>query len=189
MHEWGLVVGKFAPLHKGHEALITWAQARCQRVLLLSYASPEPSGCPAPLREHWLRTLFPAARTEVLDEARLQERCAARGTALRPLLADTAPGPQHWDWLAWCLVDVLGARVDAMLGSEPYVAPCAAHLSHVMGGAVAAEVFDLARQRHPISATAIRADPIAMRDWLPPVVAASWVSAAPSAPTAPAAPR
>lgn len=37
----GLVVGKFCPLHRGHEALIAFAAAGCDRLVILSYTSPE----------------------------------------------------------------------------------------------------------------------------------------------------
>ncbi|MDN5517119.1 MAG: adenylyltransferase/cytidyltransferase family protein, partial [Pseudomonas sp.] len=36
----GLVVGKFAPLHLGHEWLIRQAQQQCEQLVLLSWARP-----------------------------------------------------------------------------------------------------------------------------------------------------
>ena len=32
----GLVVGKFAPLHRGHEFLVAQAEAACERLLIVS---------------------------------------------------------------------------------------------------------------------------------------------------------
>ena len=40
----GLVVGKFAPLHLGHEWLIRQAQEQCEQLVLLSWAYPELAG-------------------------------------------------------------------------------------------------------------------------------------------------
>ena len=169
-----LVVGKFAPLHRGHEALIAHARGLSRSLLLLSYAQPEPASCPAPLRERWLQQCSAQALCVVLDDTRLRQRCDARGLRLNPMPPDTASGPDHWRWLAWCLNDLLGAPIDAMVGSEAYVTPCAAHLSQALGRPVAAELFDPARTQVPISASAIRASPAEMSRWLAPAVAESW---------------
>ncbi|MXG36429.1 adenylyltransferase/cytidyltransferase family protein, partial [Escherichia coli] len=58
----GLVVGKFAPLHLGHEALIHAALAQCEMVIIISYSSPEIPGYEPEKRLHWLQTLFPQCR-------------------------------------------------------------------------------------------------------------------------------
>lgn len=186
----GLVVGKFAPLHRGHEALFAMAAARCHRLLLLSYAVPEPPGCPAELRAQWLKARAPEAESVVLDDERLRSRCASLGVAMRPMVPDSAPGPEHWAWLAWCLGTVLRAPVDAMLGNETYVRPCAAHLSAALLRPVDGVVFDLERRQVPISASAVRGGPDSLRHWLAPEVDATWFNggAGPSVPAAPAAP-
>ena len=41
-HSLGLVVGKFAPLHLGHEWLIEQSASHCEHLLLLSYSKPLP---------------------------------------------------------------------------------------------------------------------------------------------------
>jgi len=169
-----LVVGKFAPLHRGHEALLDHARGLSRELLVLSYAVPEPAGCPAAFREHWLGLRCPDARCIVLDDTRLHQRCLAQGLVTKPMPRDDAPGPEHWAWLAWCLAQLLQTPIDTMVGSEDYVQPCAAFLSRELGRPVAAELFDPPRQRVPVSATAIRAEPSAMRDWLAPEVADSW---------------
>jgi hypothetical protein len=166
-----LVVGKFAPLHHGHEALFGNARGLSRSLLVLSYAVPEPAGCAAALREQWLHLRCPDARCIVLDEARLRQRCLAQGLLLKPMPRDDAPGPEHWAWLAWCLAELLQAPIDVMVGSEDYVRPCAAQLSRALGRPVAAELFDPPRVRVPVSASAIRDDPVAMRHWLAPEVA------------------
>lgn len=55
----GLVVGKFSPLHRGHQALIDHALTRCERVLLLSWSQPEMPGCEAERREACASILIP----------------------------------------------------------------------------------------------------------------------------------
>lgn len=49
----GLVVGKFAPLHLGHEWLIRQAQQQCEQLVLLSWAYPEFAGCEPERRANW----------------------------------------------------------------------------------------------------------------------------------------
>ena len=41
----GLVVGKFAPFHHGHELVIHTARECCEQVLVLGYSQPEFAGC------------------------------------------------------------------------------------------------------------------------------------------------
>jgi HTH-type transcriptional regulator, transcriptional repressor of NAD biosynthesis genes len=174
VHDLGLVVGKFAPLHRGHEALIAHAVQGCRSVLVLSYSVPEPAGCPAQLREQWLRVRCPQTKAVVLDATRLAARCQALAITLRPMPHNDAPGPSHWQWLAWCLGDMLRVEVDAMYASEPYLEPCAQYPGRAQGRPVAAESFDPQRLKVPISASRIRADPRALRPWLSDEVAASW---------------
>jgi cytidyltransferase-like protein len=51
----GLVVGKFCPLHLGHELLIRRAQAECDELLVLSYTKPGFDGYDRERRSGWLR--------------------------------------------------------------------------------------------------------------------------------------
>src|SRR4051812_5145184 len=58
----GLVVGKFSPLHRGHEYVIRRAMEDCEEVAIISYSKPEYPGCQAIRRERWLAALFPQTR-------------------------------------------------------------------------------------------------------------------------------
>ena len=69
----GLVVGKFSPLHRGHELVIRRALEQCREVVIISYSNPELAGCEASKRESWLAALFPNARRLVVTKERLQE--------------------------------------------------------------------------------------------------------------------
>jgi len=62
----GLVVGKFAPLHKGHVLVVEHAASLCRRVVVISYSSPELPGYEAERRETWLKACFPNATVLVL---------------------------------------------------------------------------------------------------------------------------
>jgi FAD synthase len=74
----GLVVGKFAPLHRGHEHLIRHAFDASDEVVIISYCKPEFAGCGAERREQWLSKLFPAARILVPTDAPLASWGASR---------------------------------------------------------------------------------------------------------------
>lgn len=56
----GLVIGKFAPFHKGHMLLLDTALAQCERVSVWVYSRPDFAAMPSPLRRGWIRELYPA---------------------------------------------------------------------------------------------------------------------------------
>ncbi|MDN0383282.1 hypothetical protein FCY27_11155 [Escherichia coli] len=62
----GLVVGKFAPLHCGHERLINTALAQCEELFIISYSAPEMPDCEPEKRLTWLQVRFPRATVLVL---------------------------------------------------------------------------------------------------------------------------
>ncbi len=62
----GLVVGKFAPLHCGHEKLINTALAQCEELFIISYSVPEMPDCEPEKRLTWLQVRFPQATILVL---------------------------------------------------------------------------------------------------------------------------
>lgn len=175
----GLVVGKFAPLHLGHEWLVAQAAARCERVLVLSYAHPAPEGCGTDRRRAWLSARFPdRSKFEVLalDDETVAAACAARGITARPMPRDDVTDDAvHQEWLAWLLVEVLQRRPSALFGSEAYISSCAATLARAFGGSVEPVIADLGRVHVPIRATDIRRDPVGRRPFLSPDVAAGFV--------------
>jgi NadR type nicotinamide-nucleotide adenylyltransferase len=171
----GLVVGKFAPLHLGHEWLVEQAAARCDRLLVLSYTRPEFDRCGVAHRRAWLAARFPAHECLVVDERWLSDACQARGLVLRHMPDNDAPDAVQQDWLAWLLCHVLQRRPDAFFCSEDYALATARTLSRAFGKAVAAVVVDRARLHVPISASAIRNAPELARRWTAPEVAAAFV--------------
>src|SRR4051812_41705158 len=115
----GLVVGKLSPLHRGHEHLLKRALALCERVLCLSYSSPELPGCGAAARRRWLSELFPEVSHLALDEDELARLRAQHGPL--PRLPDNdAPELEQRVFCAELCLRVFGVAVDAVFTSERY---------------------------------------------------------------------
>lgn len=57
----GLVLGKFAPFHRGHELLIKRSIERCDETVVLVYDSPEVTRIPLETRCGWITMLYPEA--------------------------------------------------------------------------------------------------------------------------------
>ena len=53
----GLVVGKFAPLHKGHEVLLQKAADAVDMLVVLVYDAPDVTRVPLSVRAGWIHTL------------------------------------------------------------------------------------------------------------------------------------
>jgi len=176
----GLVVGKFAPLHRGHELLINRAIDECHEVVIISYQRPELPGYPAELRERWLEALFPQATRLVLTNERLR-RLVPPGAGPAEVPANDAPATADRRFCGFLCQQVLGVTVDAVFSSEDYGEgfaeeltryfrerdPSASPVQHVM--------VDRARLRVPVSGTLLRADVHAHRELLSPAVYASFV--------------
>ncbi|HEX5692051.1 MAG TPA: adenylyltransferase/cytidyltransferase family protein, partial [Roseiflexaceae bacterium] len=57
----GLTLGKYAPLHLGHQLVIETALAEVERLIVLIYPCPELTPVPLPVRAGWIRQLYPQA--------------------------------------------------------------------------------------------------------------------------------
>ncbi len=142
----GLVVGKFAPLHLGHEQVIRTAMAACDHVVLLSYSRPEFSGCEPHRRAAWLVQRFPETTRIVLNNSD------------EPIPENSAPDDDHRAFCASILRRRIDRPIDAIFTSESYGQGFAADLSYRQGAPVAHVSVDLERRTLPISGTALRAD-------------------------------
>jgi HTH-type transcriptional regulator, transcriptional repressor of NAD biosynthesis genes len=176
----GLVVGKFAPLHRGHELLIRRALDECDDVVILSYCKPEMPECPPERRERWLEMLFPDARRLVLDEDRLRKHSATNDCPTS-IPGNDAPGEEHREFCAFLCQQVLGVTVDAAFTSEDYGDEFAAGLTRCFRrtdpSAVSVEhvLVDRHREAIPISGSVLRANTHVHRQWLTPSVYATFV--------------
>lgn len=170
----GLVVGKFSPLHLGHEQLIRAAQGQCERLLLLCWSLPELPGCEAGRRERWLRLRFPELQAEVVTPARIRA-WREQGKRLPDLPHNDAPEFEPRQFVADFCQAVFGTTVDAVFTSEGYGEGFAAHLAGVFGHPVQHVCVDPQRLAVPVSGTRLRADPHGLRDFLAPEVHADFV--------------
>ncbi len=152
----GLVVGKFCPLHKGHEALIDFARERCDRLVLLSYTKPEFPDCPPERRAAWLEALYPDATRLVLDDSALARFVEKTGEPARALPDNGAPEQEHRAFVAWVCRTMLGLSVDRVFTSEAYGDAFAQALACDFGHPVEHVAFDPARRAVPVSGTALR---------------------------------
>jgi NadR type nicotinamide-nucleotide adenylyltransferase len=155
----GLIVGKFCPLHRGHEALIDFARARSDRLVILSYTKPEFVGFPTERRAAWLAALYPDAIGLVLDDEGLAAFATREGTERRLLPHNDAPDEEHRAFVAWVCRAMLGMTVDRVFTSELYGDGFAASLARHFGHPVEHLVFDPSRTIVPISGSRMRANP------------------------------
>jgi HTH-type transcriptional repressor of NAD biosynthesis genes len=144
----GLVLGKFAPLHAGHQLLIETALARVDELVILVYPAPEVTWIPLARRAEWIRALYPRARVvEGHDGPTSAGRAASAMREQEEYILRTVPQPvTHFFSSEW-----YGEHVSRALGAEDVR-------------------VDPERRRVPVSGTLVRADPFAHRGLLAPVV-------------------
>ena len=66
--EHALVVGKFAPLHRGHQVLLDHAVAIARRLTVVVWSSPDFAEMPNAVRAGWVRELYPTATVIVGED-------------------------------------------------------------------------------------------------------------------------
>lgn len=151
----GLVLGKFYPLHAGHEHLVRSALRACDRVTAQVLAASVES-VPLEVRMGWMREQHPGARVVgAIDDAPVDYS------------SDAA-----WDAHMAVIEGLLDAPVDAVFTSDAYGAELARRLG------VTWVRVDPGRVVNPVSGTAVRADVAghwaelapAVRAWLAPRV-------------------
>jgi NadR type nicotinamide-nucleotide adenylyltransferase len=173
----GLVVGKFSPLHKGHELLIQAAIDQCEKVVVISYSNPEFSHCEAEARRRWLAQLFPDVRTLVIGPPAFDITPTWRVRV--PENDDSAD--DHRYFCANVLLYNLSTSVDAVFTSEEYGDEFARYLTRFFAAEIQSErtvehvCVDKARVSVPTSGTALREDSHLLRQYTSPVVRSSLV--------------
>ena len=55
----GLIVGKFAPLHRGHQLLIETALSECRHVTVMVWSRPDFLAMPQTVRAGWISAIYP----------------------------------------------------------------------------------------------------------------------------------
>ena len=176
----GLVVGKFSPLHRGHEFVINRALEQCAEVFLISYSKPEMSGCEAARRDQWVSAIFPQVRHLAVTDERLREWVKPGQTPCE-VPANDADEKTHRRFCGFLCQHILGVTVDAVFTSEDYGDGFAEELTRYFHESqptfpvVTHVLVDRNRQKHPISGTLLRQEIHAHREWLSPLVYASFV--------------
>lgn len=110
----GLVVGKFAPLHCGHERLINTALAQCEELFIISYSVPEMPDCEPGKRLTWLQVRFPQAHILVLTP----ELIARFNLPAIPHNDDDADIHRHY--VATLCLQILRCRPHVVFTAEEY---------------------------------------------------------------------
>jgi NadR type nicotinamide-nucleotide adenylyltransferase len=145
----GLVLGKFAPLHKGHQLLIETALAETGEVTVIVYQAPETTIVPLKVRADWIRKLYPKVR--VIE--------AASGPV------EVGDTPEIRKRHERYVIETLGIDgITHFYSSEFY----GRHMSLALGAEN--RTVDENRKCVPVSATMIREDPFRYRQFLHPTV-------------------
>jgi cytidyltransferase-like protein len=145
----GLTLGKYAPLHQGHQLVIETALSEMDHVIVIIYNCPETTPIALPIRASWIRRLYPSVELVEAWDGPLE---VGDTPAIRQL---------HERYV----IDTLGiSGVTHFYSSEFY----GAHMSQALG-AIDRRV-DEERLQVPISGTAIRLNLGANRQFLHPAV-------------------
>lgn len=145
----GLTLGKFAPLHKGHQFLIETALSEMDELTLIIYDAPETTSVPLDIRANWIRTLYPTIKvveawdgpTDVGDTPEIKKR--------------------HEDYI---LNQLKISGITHFYSSEFY----GDHMSRALGAVN--RLVDTSRTQFPVSGTLIRQNPFLHWDALHPLV-------------------
>lgn len=149
----GMIIGKFMPLHLGHEYLIRTGLEMCDHLTVLVSVLPgEPIN--GLLRFHWVKERFPKANVVYLEDfIPIYPRSDLR----------------YWEMWTDHIRRHLDKKPDVVLSSEDYGDGLAKWLGaeHVC--------VDKAREEVGISGTQIRADPIGCIDYISPAARSYFV--------------
>jgi phosphopantetheine adenylyltransferase len=58
----GITLGKYAPLHRGHQLVIETGLSEMDEMIVIIYDSPETTRLPLGLRSGWIRSLYPTVQ-------------------------------------------------------------------------------------------------------------------------------
>ncbi|MEM8860635.1 MAG: hypothetical protein AAGD96_20125 [Chloroflexota bacterium] len=147
----GLTLGKYAPLHAGHQLVIELGLAEMDAMWVIVYDSPSITPIPLPVRTKWIKTIYPAVK--VIEAWGGPEEVGYTAEIKKA----------HEDYI----IKTLGVTgVTHFYSSEPY----GEHMSIALG-AIDRRV-DPDRLQIPISGTELRQKPRLWRQFLHPIVAA-----------------
>ena len=141
----GLTLGKFAPLHRGHQLVIETALREVDHLIVLIYDSPDVETLPLPVRTRWISEIYPSVEViEAWD--------GPTETGLDPEITQ-----KHDRYLKRILAH---RNITHFFSSEDY----GEHVCLALGAIN--RPCDLARESVPVSGTVIRSNPFAFRNQL-----------------------
>lgn len=144
----GLIVGKFAPLHKGHQLLIEAALKKMNKVIVLVYNGPKNLQIPLRKRVNWLRSLYPMIKVVSGKNAPFEK----------------GKNPKIAQKNIKYIKRVIRFPITHVFSSEKY----GVLLSRALGAKNI--LVDEKRKRFPISATQIRTSPQKHKKFLEPKI-------------------
>jgi NadR type nicotinamide-nucleotide adenylyltransferase len=145
----GLTLGKYAPLHAGHQLVIETAMAEMDAVNVVIYDAPDTTEIPLELRARWLRTLYPSV--QVIE--------AWGGPSEVGYTSEIMQAHERY-----LIEDLAVSGITHFYSSEPY----GEHMSRALG-AIDRRVDDM-RIQVPVAARDVRRDPYAYRHLMPTLV-------------------
>lgn len=145
----GLTLGKFAPLHRGHQYMIETAIQETDETIVIIYDCPETTNVPLSVRSSWIKSLYPVVEvieawdgpTEMGDTPEIKRK--------------------QEDYILGLLK---GRKITHFYSSEFY----GEHMSEALG-AVNRQV-DPDRETFSVSGTAVRQNPYANKAFVHPLV-------------------
>lgn len=145
----GLTLGKYAPLHRGHQHVIETALREMDHVIVLIYDVPQTTSIPLPTRANWIRRLYPTVEVLEAWDGPLEVSDAPAVTAMHDAYLQSRMSER---------------TITHFYSSEFY----GEHVSKALG-AIDRRV-DPDREAFSISATQIRDNPFEHRKFLSPDV-------------------
>ncbi len=145
----GLTLGKYSPLHKGHQLVIETALKEMDHLFVMIYDSPETTTIPLSVRANWIKSLYP--QVSVIE--------AFDGPAEVGYTPEIMQLQENY-----ILSHMKDKAITHFYSSEPY----GEHVSI----ALKAEnrIVDIDRSAVPVSGTEIRKNPFAARAYLSDIV-------------------
>lgn len=145
----GLTIGKFAPLHRGHQMLIEKAINETDELYIIVYDAPEKTRVPLNVRASWIKKLYPG--TIVIEATDVPKDVGWTETIQQ----------KHEDYILSLLE---GIKIDAFYSSEAY----GFRMSMALG--CRNVIVDIDRNLIAISGTEIRANLEHNKHYLHPMV-------------------
>jgi len=145
----GLTIGKFAPLHKGHQFLIETALKEVDELVVMIYDQPDVTNVPLKVRAGWIKKLYPKVR--VIE---------AYGSP-KKIGKDAETIKMQVDYI---LERIKGIKITHFYSSEWY----GKFVSEALNATNV--LVDPERKKFPISGTLSRSDYMEHKDMIDPVV-------------------